>query len=277
MPAEHAIPFFSWVDSTVTPQAVLICIHGLGLHAGTYRTLGERIARLGIATYAIDVRGFGAWTASQQCKLDFDGCAQDLQAKIAELRARHLGLPIFLLGESLGGAIATRFAADNSGLIDGLITSAPVRRLSSHKLEVLRSLWQFICHPLRPINLSSHIIDRAPYLVAVNDDRAFRMHFSASELIHLCQFMETSFRKTVDLSGIPVLVLQGHGDDVVDSKSTLAFFDRLKTKDKSLIVLGDSEHLIFQTLEIHPKALQFVQEWISERIPAAGKELRQVS
>lgn len=277
MSADQAIPCFSWLDSAVAPHAVLLCIHGLGLHSGTYRNFGERMARAGVVTYAMDVRGFGEWNATGLSELDFAACEHDLQNKIAELRARYPGLPLFLLGESLGGAIATRFVADHPRIIDGLITSAPVRRLSNHKLEALKALWQFIRHPFQPIVLSSRIIERAPYLVAVGQERPFRMEFSAKELLHLCQFMETSFRRTVNLEDTPVLVLQGHGDDIVDSKSTLAFFDRLKTKDKSLIVFGDSEHLIFQTSEVNARPMRLVQDWIAERIPQVDRQLRQVS
>src|SRR5258708_3150676 len=55
------VPMRSWTDPRTVPWAALLCVHGLGLHAGSYEQFGKRMAEVGVPTYAIDVRGFGAW------------------------------------------------------------------------------------------------------------------------------------------------------------------------------------------------------------------------
>ncbi|MBK9771077.1 MAG: alpha/beta hydrolase [Candidatus Obscuribacter sp.] len=68
------IPCVRWYDEKADNKAVLFCIHGLGLHKGTYEEFGQEMARRGLITYAIDVRGFGTWTQKQRdAQLDLNG------------------------------------------------------------------------------------------------------------------------------------------------------------------------------------------------------------
>ena len=60
-PGANLAPCISWVNPLVPPKVALLCIHGLGLYSGSYQDFGTRMARVGIATFAIDVRGFGSW------------------------------------------------------------------------------------------------------------------------------------------------------------------------------------------------------------------------
>lgn len=43
------------------PKAVVICVHGLGLHGGCYHHLGTTLSYNGFAVLAIDIRGLGCW------------------------------------------------------------------------------------------------------------------------------------------------------------------------------------------------------------------------
>src|SRR5208282_1674818 len=75
-----AAPCISWTNPIIKPRAVLLCIHGLGLYSGSYQNFGVRMARQGIATYAIDVRGFGSWMKAQgHAEINFIDCLNDVQ------------------------------------------------------------------------------------------------------------------------------------------------------------------------------------------------------
>ncbi|MBK9206396.1 MAG: alpha/beta fold hydrolase [Candidatus Obscuribacter sp.] len=102
-------PCLSWFNADMPVKAVFVCVHGLGLHNGTYEALGKRLSTFGYATYAIDVRGFGSWMEAKgrEC-VDFDGCLSDLKSTLKVVHRAHPGVPVYLLGESIGGAIALR-------------------------------------------------------------------------------------------------------------------------------------------------------------------------
>src|SRR5262249_7147389 len=119
-------PCISWVDPAVPPRVALLCIHGLGLYSGSYQDFGRHLARGGIATFAIDVRGFGSWvTGKGEKDIDFNSCLDDIKSAVASIHTAYPNLPVFLLGESMGGAIALRFAVQHPEMIDGLISSVP--------------------------------------------------------------------------------------------------------------------------------------------------------
>lgn len=277
MSSPDVIPCFSWTASKGRPKAVLLCIHGLGLHGGTYRGFGKQMSKRGIATYALDVRGFGAWHKSESSSVDFPGCLQDIALKIQELRQSHPGLPIFLLGESLGGAISTRFAANFKGAIDGLILCAPARELGDHKLRVLSMALSFLLKPRRRVCIRSAVFSDSPNVVALTQvDKLVRTEFTVSELLHLARFLGGGTRSLSKIDNIPVLFIQGHGDALIKPKSTLEYFERIPSPDKDLVIIGDAQHLIFQNTRPPRKAVVLVENWISDHI-APRPELHQVA
>lgn len=115
------LPLRAWRPER-PPRAVLLAIHGLGDHGGNFMAdSGPALAAGGVLVYAYDQRGFG-WTATRGLWPGRETLLADAREAAALLRARHPGLPFFVLGESLGGAVA--LLADIPGL-DGLILSAP--------------------------------------------------------------------------------------------------------------------------------------------------------
>lgn len=272
MAVPNAIPCFSWTTTKGSPRAVLLCIHGLGLHGGTYRPFGEQMARLGVATYALDVRGFGGWCSngpdSNTCILNLPQCLEDIQEKINELRQIHPGLPIFLLGESLGGAISTRFAADFEDSLDGLILCAPARTLGDHKLEILLTLIRFVLRPTRKVSIVESIFRHSPNVMALkNLDPYIRTEFSPRELVHLCGFLRSSGKALARIKHLPVLFVQGKGDMLITPKRTLAFFESIPSTDKDLMIIGDAQHLIFQHTMVPRKVIALVDNWIMDHLP----------
>lgn len=271
MLSSEVIPCFSWKNTKGAPTAVLLCIHGLGLHGGTYRSFGEKMARRGIATYAMDVRGFGAWQKTPPCVLNFPACLEDIKTKIEELRQEYPGLPIFLLGESLGGAIGARFAAQCKDAIDGLILCAPARTIADHKLEVLQIALKYLLHPRRNVCLQEAIFRYTPTVVALKaNDPQVRTEFHAGELIHLCRFLLKTSEDLTKIDNIPVLLIQGYGDMLIKPKHSLDVFDRIQTRDKDLVMIGEAQHLIFQSAAIPHKAISIVDNWIRDHLPKRG-------
>src|SRR5271170_6748739 len=72
------VPVVAWTDTSVQPWAAVLCLHGLGLHKESFIDLGKRLSRVGVLTYAIDVRGFGAWLETKSLnRVDFGQAVKD--------------------------------------------------------------------------------------------------------------------------------------------------------------------------------------------------------
>jgi alpha-beta hydrolase superfamily lysophospholipase len=123
MPDGARLPLRAWRPPEDTaPRFVVLALHGLGDHGGNYLAdAGPILAEGGVLLYAYDQRGFG-WTAERGYWPGTETLVADARAATALLRARHPDLPFFLLGESMGAAVA--ILADPPG-ISGQVLTAP--------------------------------------------------------------------------------------------------------------------------------------------------------
>jgi len=118
------LPLASW-EAAGSPRAVMLGLHGYGDYREAFRIAGPRFAAHGVTFYAYDQRGFGETEARGQWPGP-EALIQDLADAVTALRERHPGLPIYVIGESMGGSVA--LAGLGGGEISGvdrLILAAP--------------------------------------------------------------------------------------------------------------------------------------------------------
>ncbi len=243
-------PCVSWISPLVKPRAVLLCIHGLGLYSGSYANFGRRLSRLGISVYAIDVRGFGSWMKNGgHEQVDFNACLNDVKTALISIRAANPGLPVFLLGESMGGAIALRAAALYPDLINGLISSVPAGERFKQKKTDLKVALEFLKGPNKQFDVGSSIVDQATNNPKLREDWANnpldRMDLSPKELMQFQSFMNDnhdSAKKIVDLA---VLMVEGNKDKLVKPEGTWELFNDIESEQKTFLAVP-SEHLIYE-------------------------------
>lgn len=114
-PTGAALRLYRFLPATA-PRAVLLVLHGLAEHAGRYDRLGRELAADGIAVYAPDHRGHGSTTAVDAPLRRFGGrggrakVLRDVQAVRHRAEADLPGLPIVVLGHSMGAHIALNHA-----------------------------------------------------------------------------------------------------------------------------------------------------------------------
>jgi len=122
----------SWEPVNEAPRAVILIAHGLGEHSGRYEHVGGHLARQGFLVKALDLRGFGASEGPRAYATGFDVYLDDLEPHVAE-GAAH-GIPVIMLGHSLGGLLALRYAQERSGL-DFLVLSSPVMEAAIPRIK----------------------------------------------------------------------------------------------------------------------------------------------
>jgi acylglycerol lipase len=264
-------PCLRWIDSTMPPQAVILCIHGLGLHNGSYEDFGKRMSRLGYAIYAVDMRGFGSYKdADGKKQLDFDGCLSDIKSTLKVLHRAHPNLPLFLLGESMGGAIALRATALYPDLVDGLISSVP----SGERFKQGRSSLSVAMHllegPNKSFDVGTGVINQATVKPELKEawanDPLNRMNLSPIELITFQKFMNQNHDIAPLIKDKPVLFVQGCNDKLVKPEGTVELFNELGTKDRKIQMIENGEHLIFEENQFSDAAIESLDNWIATRL-----------
>ncbi|HEY5236828.1 MAG TPA: alpha/beta fold hydrolase, partial [Rhizomicrobium sp.] len=107
------------------PEAVIVALHGMSDYSNAFAMPGPYLAEHGITTIAYDQRGFGAgphageWAGADAMRIDLDDCVDAAHVK-------YPGVPVFALGESMGGAVVlTALASGHPPNVDGVILVAP--------------------------------------------------------------------------------------------------------------------------------------------------------
>lgn len=279
-PGMTSAPCMSWVSPAVEPRVALLCIHGLGLSSRSYTTLGKRLSRLGVATYAIDVRGFGSWMKAQgHEEVDFSGCLNDVQTALKAIHAAHPGVPVFILGESMGGAIALRAAAMYPEQINGLISSVPAGERFQQKKTDLKVALHILAGGNKQFDIGSQIVSQASTSTdreggkvvskSVNEklkenwasDPLSRMELSPKELMQFQKFMNENHEWAKKITSTPVLFVQGINDSLVNPDGTWELFKQLSTNNRTLLAVA-SPHLIFEEIEDSDSRAAVVQAGI---------------
>lgn len=273
----HDVPVQIWRDISVTPWAVLLCIHGLSLHAKSFEAFGKAMSHVGVPSYAMDVRGFGSWQNAQGAShLDFEKAFADIKNTLEAVRRSNPGLPVVLVGESMGGAIALQATAANPELIDGLICSVPSRKNSGQSSTGMKAAIGLIYHPNGEIDVGDKVIRKATQEIQVAEDWEHdplsRMDYSPKELLQFRNLMNNNQIKAAQITNTPVLFLQGGSDKLVKPAGTIGLLKYIKAKDKDLVVVGTAQHLILEqgqfddTHVIKDDVITIVSSWIDKHV-----------
>ncbi len=119
------LPVRSWTPPAENIKAVILVLHGFNDYSRFFTAAGEFLSQRGFASYAYDLRGFGL-APGRGLWAGVDAYVDDLKVLSELLRTRHPGVPQYILGESMGGALAiVAMTSDHPPKADGLILSSP--------------------------------------------------------------------------------------------------------------------------------------------------------
>jgi lysophospholipase len=214
----------AWLPAA--PRGVIVIVHGLAEHGGRYRETAGFFAAQGWAVYAGDLRAHGRSPdppRAGRVHVDrFTDYFLDVDALTALARQRHPGLPLVLLGHSMGGLIATRYALRQPDQLSGAIISSPA--LGTHPdfkpprlLRLLVAILSRLAPRARfPSDLDTAAISRDPAVVqAYVDDPLVSDKVSARWYAEILRAMQAAHAEAAALR-LPMLLMQSGADRLVD-------------------------------------------------------------
>ena len=215
------------------PGAALLMVHGIGEHSGRYTHVGEFFAEAGIDAVAFDNRGFGQ-SGGRRAHIDrFDTFLDDIEDLLSQ--RRELGVPVVLMGHSLGGLMASAYLVSDRPQPDLAILSSPALAA-----EVPR--WQRIAAPILGRFTPSLFIKGTQMSGLLSRDEEVERAYHADPLVILGAtaglgkaIFETMDETTARLDRIrvPTYVLHGEDDELVPQTASLPLLDHPKVTYRS--------------------------------------------
>ncbi len=249
------------------PRAIILALHGMNDYSRAFEMPAPRWAELGITTYAYDQRGFGRsphvgmWPGAEAMR-------QDIADFVEVARRRHPGLPVFVLGESMGGAVV--MSALDRGPdpgADGYILIAPAvwgwsALPFTHRAALWLSAHTFPWFRVTGGNLDITPSDNLDMLIENGRDPLFLKGTRTDAIYGLVDLMEDAYESGPRVGEAPLLLVYGGRDEIIPNEATemvtSAFPDNAGIK-----FYPGGYHMILRDLEAAPR-WDDVAEWVTD-------------
>ena len=275
------LPLYVW-HGQGEPKAVIVALHGFNDYGTFIKAAGAYWAERGIATFAYDQRGFGdapnrgLWAGSM-------AMSEDLTTAARLIGARHPGVPLFVLGDSMGGAVTlTAMTGIDPPRTDGVILVAPaVWGRSTMPFYQRWALW-VSAHTVPSMTLSGRGLNITPsdnieMLRALGRDPKVIKETRIDTIWGLTNLMDEALDVAAQFDA-PALILYGSHDEIIPEKPMRAMLDRrpAAARDRQTVIwYDDAYHMLLRDLAAE-RAWKDVLAWIDRRRAALPSETHEV-
>ncbi|XP_006870555.1 PREDICTED: monoglyceride lipase isoform X1 [Chrysochloris asiatica] len=268
--------FCRYWKPTGTPKALIFISHGAGEHCGRYEELAQMLMRLGLLVFAHDHVGHGQSEGERMVVSDFLVFIRDVLQHVDIMKKDYPMLPVFLLGHSMGGAIAILTAVDRPSYFSGMVLISPLILASPESATtfkvILAKVLNFVLPNMSLGPIDSSVLSRNKTEVDLyNSDplvcRAGLKVCFGNQLLSAVARVERALPKLT----LPFLLLQGSADRLCDSKGAYLLMEAAKSQDKTLKIYEGAYHVLHRELpEVTNSVFHEINMWLSQRTAAAG-------
>jgi alpha-beta hydrolase superfamily lysophospholipase len=219
------------------PARLVVLVHGYGEHIGRYEHVARALVARGSAVVGPDHVGHGRSGGERALVEDFEPIVDDVRAVVQDARG---DLPVVMVGHSMGGLIAARYAQRHGEDLAGLVLSGPAVGLG----PVMEG---WLAAPEPP----SDPIDGA----LLSRDPAVGEAYAADPLVWhggwkrpTLEAFVAADRATANGPGfgdLPLLYVHGADDQLVPVDLARPVVERLAGPDSELHVLEGARHEVY--------------------------------
>lgn len=264
------LPLRMWLPSRDI-DAIIVGVHGLNDYSNFITDAARFFNSHHVAVYAYDQRGFGKtktrgrWSGRQ-------AMVEDLHALVTLVRTAHPGLPIYILGDSMGGAVTiltmTRTAPPG---VNGVILVAPAVWARSEMPVYQRFALWLTAHIVPWMKVSGRSLDivasdNLEMLKELGRDPLVIKETRIEVLYGLSNLMDEAFNSAEQLS-VNALILYGEKDEIIPREPVVAFFQRLPLRtqgQQEMTLYKGGYHMLMRDLQ-GERVLQDIVDWIIQR------------
>uniref|UniRef100_A0A3Q2HH66 Monoglyceride lipase n=1 Tax=Equus caballus TaxID=9796 RepID=A0A3Q2HH66_HORSE len=291
--------FCKYWKPTGTPKALIFVSHGAGEHCGRYDELAQMLVGLGLLVFAHDHVGHGQSEGERMVVSDFHVFVRDVLQHVDIMQKDYPGIPVFLLGHSMGGAIVILTAAERPGHFSGMVLISPLvlanpesattfKDYPKSLVDMTRTVFSWIPVPawvlaakvlnlvlpnmsLGPIDASMLSRNKTEVDLYNADPLICRAGLKVCFGIQLLNAVSRVERALPKLT-LPFLLLQGSADRLCDSKGAYLLMESSKSQDKTLKIYEGAYHVLHKELpEVTNSVFREINMWVSQRTAATER------
>lgn len=258
----------TWLPAKV--KAVVVIVHGLGEHSGRYGHVADTLVADGCAVYAMDHRGHGRSGGGPTAYVDrFANVVSDIDQVVEVARREQPRKPVFLLGHSMGGALALSYTLKHAAKLSGLILSGPAVALDGAPpmMKPIGKILSTFAPRMGLFAIDPAKVSRDPAVVADYAQDALNAHgkVPARTLGEIVRFVEW-LPLALSVLKLPLLVQHGSEDQLAGVAGSRMVVDKIGSTDKTLKVYDGLYHEIYNELPAdRAQVLADLTAWIGER------------
>ena len=271
--AGRQIFWHSWTPAQPARGAIVL-VHGAGEHSGRYAHVVARLVNEGYAVQASDHRGHGRSDGPRAFIEDMDDVVADVDSLVDRAVAAGPALPVFMLGHSMGGLVALRYALVHQERLAGLILSAALAALESvpRPLALVGRALSVVAPRTPLIAIDPSLISRDPAVVEAYraDPLVHHGKLPARTAAQLADAVE-SFPATVGAIRLPTLILYGAADGLCPPAGSEMLAQRIGSDDKTAKAYDGLFHEILNEPE-REAVLDDIMSWLAARVGSDAAE-----
>jgi acylglycerol lipase len=218
----------SWLPSAPARGAILI-VHGLFEHSGRYAATAAALNGGGFAVHAFDYRGHGRSEGRRVHVDSVDEYVADVRAALDEVRRRHPGLPVFLLGHSQGGLVVLKLALEDAAGLAGIVVTSPFlavhprSRPSAFVHATARVMRRVAPRLPLPTHIDVSVLSRDPAVGEAYARDPLVSHKASAGWLRATSRAQRDVRARASSLRVPALVMASGEDLLVDPEATRQF------------------------------------------------------
>lgn len=249
-------------------RGVVIIVHGLGEHAGRYAHVAAKLNDWGFFVRGYDQCGHGQSNGLPGSLPSDARLLGDLADMVDDMRSRmEAGLPLILLGHSMGGLVAARFVSLKMREVEGLVLSSPALDpgLNAFQKMLLQVLPRYFPNLRVGNGVKPQYISHDPAVVkAYREDPFVHDRISA----RLARFIADAGVATVAAApqwSLPTLLMYAGDDRLVDPQGSRRFAEAAPPKVVTARCFEKLYHEIFNELESEA-VFAALKVWLDQRV-----------
>ncbi|MBL4674349.1 MAG: lysophospholipase [Arenicella sp.] len=250
---DNGLYYRHWPATDTSTKAVVLLVHGLGEHCQRYEHLAAHLNQAGYALSSMDLPGHGKSNGIRGHIDSFDVFENATLELYRRTQSNHPNTPIFLLGHSMGGLIATRLLLNHQAKFDGAMLSGTAiqspQEPPAWQVAII-NLVAKLFPKAKVLALDASAVSRDPTVVEkyMADPLVSKEKLSAQFLVSMANAMQQCKDNAASIT-LPLKIMHGSADVMTAPSGSQVLHDTVSSSDKQITIYQGLFHEIFNEPE----------------------------